>query len=108
MQDTEGSSSSSTEGQQPAQPASSSSSTAVDGSSNPTIAGAENKQLQVSKEVIETLRNKVFGKYLTYMKHITGAVLMVLAHRCLPCTVSVCWEVGGRLPVRGIWCRLLY
>jgi hypothetical protein len=58
------SSSSSNPQQQAAkQPAtgSSSSSTAVD-SSNPAIAGADSQQLQVSKEVIETLRNKVFGE----------------------------------------------
>lgn len=39
-----------------------STSTATDATGNPTIAGADSQQLQVSKEVIETLRNKVFGE----------------------------------------------
>jgi hypothetical protein len=47
---------------EPGSGTSSSSSTAVDGASNPNIAGSDSKQLQVSKEVIETLRNKVFGE----------------------------------------------
>jgi hypothetical protein len=58
-------STSSSEQQEPSQPASSTSSstsTATDGASNPNIAGSDSKQLQVSKEVIETLRNKVFGE----------------------------------------------
>lgn len=45
--------------QQPSEQSSSTTTTAD--SSNPTIAGADSQQLQVSKEVIETLRNKVFG-----------------------------------------------
>lgn len=47
--------------QQPSEQSSSTTTTAD--SSNPTIAGADSQQLQVSKEVIETLRNKVFGEH---------------------------------------------
>lgn len=64
-QESEPSTSSSEKQASPEASSSTSSSAAVDGASNPSIAGS-NKQLQVSKEVIETLRNKVFGKPQTY------------------------------------------
>lgn len=43
-------------------PAAGSSSSTATADSNPKIAGADSQQLQVSKEVIETLRNRVFGE----------------------------------------------
>lgn len=54
-------SSSSTEQPQQQQDALSTSSPTATESGNPKIAGADAAQLQVSKEVIETLRNRVFG-----------------------------------------------